>query len=227
MIRKWEELPRYLQTEEVRPFYDRLQKKKRSLRVKRGFDFLAATFLLVWFLPIMIGISLAIVVDSKGGVFFRQERITQYGRKFKVIKFRTMVPQASKLGPEVTIPSDRRITKVGRVLRRYRLDELPQLINILFGDMTFVGTRPEVPRYVRKYSKEMRATLLLPAGVTSKASIEFKDETTYMEGATDVEEVYLHQVLPAKMAYNLDSIRNFSLIKELGVLVQTVFLFLK
>ena len=176
MLREWEKLPKFMQTEEVRPYYDSLKKKKISLALKRGFDVFAASVMLVTFSPVLITISIMIVRDSKGGVFYRQERVTQYGRKFKIFKFRTMVANADKIGTQVTVSNDSRVTRVGEKLRKYRLDELPQLINIILGDMTLVGTRPESTHYVKKYTPEMFATLLLPAGVTSEASIKYKDE---------------------------------------------------
>lgn len=223
MLRKWNDLPKYMQTDAVRPYYDSLRKKRISLLLKRGFDFAVSVYMLFFLFPILAGISVLITIDSKGGVFFRQERVTQYGRKFKIIKFRTMVADAERLSLQVTVSNDIRVTKVGKILRKYRLDELPQLINIVLGDMSFCGTRPEVPRYVRKYTKEMMATLLLPAGVTSEASIRYKDESRLLESADNVDEIYVKQVLPGKMKYNLWSIRNFSFVGELCTMVRTVF----
>ncbi len=222
MLRDWEKLPEYMKTEAVRPYYEKLQRKKRSLVWKRVFDFVLSSLLLAVLLPVMVLIAFCIAADSKGGVFFRQERITRYGRKFKILKFRTMVANAEKLGPQVTGCNDWRITGVGRVLRKYRLDELPQLVNIMLGDMTFCGTRPEVERYVKKYTPEMMATLLLPAGLTSQASIRYRKEGRRLEGADDVDEVYINQVLPEKMKYNLQCIRAFSLRSELAVLFWTL-----
>ena len=167
MLKKWEHLPKYMQTEAVRPYYEKLKKKKISLALKRIFDVVMSVFMLIFLSPMMLIISIAIVMDSKGGVFFRQERITQYGRKFRIFKFRTMVANSDKLGSQVTVKKDRRVTKVGAAIRKYRIDELPQLINIFLGDMSYVGTRPEVTKYVKRYTPEMMATLLLPAGVTS------------------------------------------------------------
>lgn len=164
---------------------------------------------LVTFSPVLIAISIMIVRDSNGGVFYRQERVTQYGRKFKIFKFRTMVANADKIGTQVTVSNDSRVTRVGEKLRKYRLDELPQLINIILGDMTLVGTRPESTHYVKKYTPEMYATLLLPAGVTSEASIKYKDEAELLDKADDVDKVYVEKVLPEKMKYNLESIRKF------------------
>jgi lipopolysaccharide/colanic/teichoic acid biosynthesis glycosyltransferase len=217
MLREWEKLPKFMQTEEVRPYYDSLKKKKISLALKRGFDVFAASVMLVTFSPVLIAISIMIVRDSNGGVFYRQERVTQYGRKFKIFKFRTMVANADKIGTQVTVSNDSRVTRVGEKLRKYRLDELPQLINIILGDMTLVGTRPESTHY------EMYATLLLPAGVTSEASIKYKDEAELLDKADDVDKVYVEKVLPEKMKYNLESIRKFSFIHDIGTMIKTVF----
>ena len=163
-----------------------------------------------------------IIVDSPGGVFYRQVRITQYGKEFRIHKFRTMVSNADKIGSQVTVGQDARITKIGKILRKYRLDEFPQLIDILQGNMSFVGTRPEVPKYVNKYSKEMKATLLLPAGITSEASICYKDEAELLERAENIDDVYVNQVLPGKMKYNLNSIKNFSFLGEIWMMFKTV-----
>lgn len=222
MLRQWERLPKYMRTEAVRPYYNSLKKKKHSLLLKRIFDFIVATIMLILLLPLFLVISVLIITDSKGGVFFRQERITQYGRKFKIFKFRTMVANSDKLGSQVTVKNDSRITKIGRILRKYRLDELPQLLNIILGDMSFCGTRPESTYYVKKYTPEMFATLLLPAGVTSEASIRYKDEAALLENAEHVDEVYVKEILPEKMKYNLESIRKFSLLRELGTMMRTV-----
>ena len=173
--------------------------------------------------PFFFCISVAIIADSKGGVFFCQERITQYGKKFKIIKFRTMIKDAEKKGSQVTVANDIRITKVGRILRKYRIDEIPQLFNILLGDMSFVGTRPEVEKYVKMYSPEMFATLLLPAGITSEASIYYKDEADLLKDAVDPDSIYIGKVLPEKMNYNLESIKRFSFLKEFGIMLKTVF----
>lgn len=227
MLKEWEHLPKYMQTEAVRPYYDKLKKKKISLALKRVFDVVMSTFMLIFFSPVMLVISLAIVMDSKGGVFFRQERITQYGRKFRIFKFRTMVVNADKLGSQVTVKKDKRVTKIGSKIRKYRIDELPQLINIMLGDMSFVGTRPETTKYVKRYTPEMMATLLLPAGVTSEASIKYKDEEKLLEAADDVDEVYFKKVLPEKMKYNLQSITKFSLLAELFTMIKTVIAVIK
>lgn len=222
MLRKWDQLPDYMQTDAVRPYYEKLKKKQLSLIFKRIFDIVVSLLLIVAFSPILIIISILIVSDSKGGVFYRQERVTQYGKKFRIFKFRTMVANADKIGTQVTVSNDDRITKVGSVIRKYRIDEIPQLFNILLGDMSFVGTRPESTHYVKFYTSEMYATLLLPAGVTSEASIMYKDEADLLDKADDVDKVYVEKVLPRKMSYNLESIKNFSFIKEIGTMFKTV-----
>lgn len=223
ILRDWEKLPKFMRTKEVRPYYDILKRKQVSLFFKRSFDLVVGSFMLVLLSPIMAVIAILIVTDSKGGVFFRQERVTQYGKKFRIHKFRTMISDAEKHGTKVTVKNDARITKVGAVLRKYRMDEIPQLLDVIAGDMTFVGTRPETSCFVRKYSTEMMATLLLPAGITSEASIRYKDEDEVLRSMKDADEVYVKKVLPGKMKYNLKSIREFSLHKEIGVMARTVF----
>ena len=227
MLKKWEQLPPYMRTEAVRPYYESLKKKEGSLLLKRVFDFTVSLVMLILLSPVLLILAVLIAVDSKGGVFYRQERVTQYGRKFKIFKFRTMVANADQIGTQVTVNNDQRITRVGKVLRKYRLDELPQLINILLGDMSFVGTRPESTYYVRRYTPEMFATLLLPAGVTSEASIRYKDEARLLEEAEDVDEVYVKEVLPGKMEYNLESLKRFSLISDLLTMIFTIIAVIK
>lgn len=222
-LREWAELPEYIRTQEVRPYYDSLKKKKISLFLKRIFDVTVASAMLIILSPIMIGIGIAIKLDSKGPVFFRQERITQYGSEFRIFKFRTMVENAESIGTLVTVKNDMRVTKVGNVIRKVRIDELPQLINIVVGQMTFVGTRPEVKKYVMKYSPVMMATLLLPAGVTSEASILYKNEDLLLDRTEALDDVYIDKVLPGKMYYNLKSIEKFSFWEDIGTMVKTVF----
>ena len=223
MLKSWNELPEYMRTDEVRPYYDLLQKKKLSLFFKRVFDIVVSLIMIILCSPILLIISILIVKDSKGGVFYRQERVTQYGRVFRIFKFRTMVQNADQIGTQVTVSNDSRITKIGSKLRNCRLDELPQLFNIFLGDMTFVGTRPESIHYVKSYTNEMYATLLLPAGVTSEASIQYKDEADLLDQADDVDSVYINEVLPEKMKYNLNSIKEFSFLKEIATMFRTVF----
>ena len=224
MLRKWEELPTFMQTEEVRPYYEKLSRKWFSLFVKRIFDFAVSSVMLVILSPALLVLAVMIKMDSEGPVFYRQERITQYGRKFRIYKFRTMVINADKIGSLVTVGEDPRITKIGKRLRGCRLDELPQLINIWKGEMTFVGTRPEVEKYVEKYTPEMMATLLLPAGVTSEASIQYKDEDKLLADVSgeDADKVYVEQILPEKMKWNLEEIKKFGFIREIGTMVKTV-----
>lgn len=222
MLREWDKLPKNMRTEAVRPYYERLKKKKVSLALKRAFDVIASSIILVILSPVLIIISILIVTDSKGGVFYRQERVTQYGKRFRILKFRTMVANADKIGTQVTVLNDNRITKIGSVIRKYRIDEIPQLFNILAGDMSLVGTRPESVHYVKHYTPEMMATLLLPAGVTSEASILYKDEAELLNQADDVDKVYIEKILPEKMKYNLDSIKKFSFIWEIKTMIKTV-----
>ena len=191
------------------------------------FDIVVSLIMIILCSPILLIISILIVKDSKGGVFYRQERVTQYGRVFRIFKFRTMVKNADQIGTQVTVSNDSRITKIGSKLRNCRLDELPQLFNIFLGDMTFVGTRPESVHYVKSYTNEMYATLLLPAGVTSEASIEYKDEADLLDQADDVDSVYINEVLPEKMKYNLNSIKEFSFFKEIATMFRTVFAVLR
>lgn len=223
MLKNWNELPEYMRTDEVRPYYDLLQKKRLSLFLKRVFDIVVSLIMIILCSPILLIISILIVKDSKGGVFYRQERVTQYGRVFRIFKFRTMVKNADQIGTQVTVSNDSRITKIGSKLRNCRLDELPQLFNIFIGDMTFVGTRPESVHYVKSYTNEMYATLLLPAGVTSEASIQYKDEADLLNQADDVDSVYINEILPEKMKYNLNSIKEFSFFKEIATILRTVF----
>lgn len=227
MLKNWNELPEYMRTDEVRPYYDLLQRKKLSLFFKRVFDIVVSLIMIILCSPILLIISILIVKDSKGGVFYRQERVTQYGRVFRIFKFRTMVQNADQIGTQVTVSNDSRITKIGSKLRDCRLDELPQLFNIFLGDMTFVGTRPESVHYVKSYTNEMYATLLLPAGVTSEASIQYKDEAELLDQADDVDCVYINEVLPEKMKYNLNSIKEFSFFKEIATMFRTVFAVLR
>ena len=223
VLREWEDIPQFMRCDEVREYYDILAKKKVQLKLKRSFDVVVAYILLLLLLIPMIIISVMIKLDSKGPVFYRQERITAYGKKFRIHKFRTMVNNADQIGSAVTTGDDARITRVGKKLRNLRLDELPQLIDVIAGDMSFVGTRPEATKYVKKYTKEMRATLLLPAGITSEASIRYKDEAELMDVAEDVDKVYIEEVLPGKMKYNLMSIRKFSFIGDILTMFRTVF----
>lgn len=222
ILKNWDDLPEFMRNPEVRFYYDILDKKRGSLIVKRVFDIVISFFLLVVFSVPMLVIAVLIKLDSRGPIFYRQERVTKNGKKFKIHKFRTMVNHADQMGTAITILNDTRITKVGNRLRRSRLDELPQLIDIFVGDMSFVGTRPEIVRYVREYTPEMRATLLLPAGVTSEASIRYKEENKLLDCVENVDVAYIEKVLPAKMEWNLKSIQQFSLWQDLLTCFRTI-----
>ena len=223
MLIEWDKLPKRMQNDAVKRYYEILYKKKKSLVFKRVFDVITSAFLLILLSPIFLILAIAIKTDTPGPVFFRQVRVTQYGKKFRIFKFRTMITGAEKIGAQVTAKGDPRITRVGRIIRKYRLDELCQLIDIFRGTMSFVGTRPEVPKYVARYTDEMLATLLLPAGVTSEASIRYKDEEKLLEGVEDVDEVYVREVLPEKMKYNLEALCKFGLLREIKTIIKTVF----
>ena len=222
MLTKWEKLPDYIRVPEVRPYYDLLRKKRFSLLIKRLFDLLAALVLLAFLAIPMLVVAVWVKADSTGPVFYRQERVTKDGKRFRIHKFRTMVVGADQIGSAVTVGNDKRVTRAGEKLRRLRLDELPQLFDVLAGKMSFVGTRPEAVKYVERYLPEYYATLLLPAGITSEASIRYKDEDRLLSAAADVDRVYLEEVLPEKMKWNLQDIRSFSLFRELGLMFRTI-----
>ncbi len=222
MLKKWDDLPGFMRIPELRPYWESLNRKRAQLVLKRLFDLIMALLLLVLLAIPMAVIAVLIKSDSEGPVFYRQERVTSYGRHFRIHKFRTMVSNAEKLGAAVTVGNDSRITKIGKKLRGCRLDELPQLFDVLSGDMSFVGTRPEAVKYVEAYRPEYYATLLMPAGITSEASILYKDEAALLEGAEDPDKAYLEKVLPRKMEYNLQSIRSFSILREARTMFRTV-----
>ena len=223
MLKRWEDLPDFMRIDEVKPYYEVLKKRRGSLLLKRIMDLVGGVLLLIVLAIPMAVIAVMIKLDSEGPVFYRQERVTTYGKHFKIHKFRTMVSNADKIGTAVTIGNDSRITRVGAKLRGCRLDELPQVLDLISGDMSFVGTRPEAVRYVEKYKPEFMATLLLPAGITSEASIRYKDEAELLENAVDVDRVYVDEVLPGKMKFNLQSIKEFSFIGEIATMFRTVF----
>lgn len=229
--REWEALPDFMRTEAVRPYYDSLNRKKGQLFLKRVFDFTVSSLMLAALSPVLAVLAILIRLDSEGPVFYRQERVTQYGRRFRIYKFRTMIQDADKKGSLVTTQGDARITRMGKKLRGCRLDELPQLINIWKGEMSFVGTRPEVVKYVKQYTDEMYATLLLPAGVTSEASVQFKDEdqriAAGVEAGRSSDEVYVEDVLGEKMEWNLRSLERFNFQNEIEIMFKTVFSVLK
>lgn len=231
ILPKWEILPDSMKTEPVKKYYNILKKKKNSLFIKRSFDLIVSLIMVIITSPVFLILAIMIKLDSPGPVFYRQNRITSFGKTFRIFKFRTMVQNADQIGALVTVEKDPRITRIGNKIRKYRLDELPQLLNIIVGEMSFVGTRPEVKKYVDKYSDEMMATLLMPAGVTSLASITYKNEdeimTEHITDGMDTDEVYIKYVLPKKMRYNLQYIENFNLIGDIKLMLKTIVSVLK
>lgn len=221
-LKKYDSLPDFMKSPEVKEYYDILVNRRAQLILKRAFDLIGGAIGTIVLLPIMGILAIVIKCESEGPALFKQVRVTQYGREFKILKFRTMVVNAEKLGTQVTSKNDPRVTKVGRFLRKYRLDELPQIINILKGELSFVGTRPEVPKFVNRYTNEMIATLLLPAGVTSEASIEFKDEEKILDNSSNVDNDYIYKVLPLKMKYNLNYIKEFTILYDFKVMLRTI-----
>ena len=226
MLKPWRDLPRDLKIPEVRPYYEILYRRRGSLLLKRGFDFSVSLIMLILLFPVFLFIAVMIKLDSRGPVFYRQERVTAGGKIFRIYKFRTMVTDADKKGARLTQDGDPRITDMGKKLRGLRLDELPQLINILKGEMSFVGTRPEVLEYVKEYLPEWRATLLVPAGVTSLASVKYRHEDEELErlmkSGMTLDQAYLQCILPEKMKYNLDEMKCFTVFHDLGILIRTV-----
>lgn len=222
LICRWKKIPKEMQNDTVFHYWCMLRSKNFSLFWKRVFDIVVSLLMLIILSPVFLILAIAIKADSHGPVFYRQERVTQYGKRFRIHKFRTMVADADKIGSQVTVAGDNRITKVGNRIRRLRLDEVSQLIDVFVGNMTFVGTRPEVPKYVEAYTPEMMATLLLPAGITSEASIMYKDESRLLDNAQDVDATYITEVLPGKMEYNLRAIRRFGFWRDIGIMFRTV-----
>lgn len=218
---RWEELPENMRVPEVRRYYDILSRKKGTLAAKRILDIILSLILTAVLSPVFLGTAIAVKADSKGPVIFSQIRVTRYNRYFLIYKFRSMhIATGEEL--QLTVTGNERITRVGRFIRKYRLDEIPQLINVLKGDMTFVGTRPEVPRYVEHYTPEMRATLLIRAGVTGNASIEYREEESELANAANPAEHYIHTILPEKMKYNLKDIEELGLWHDCKIMFKTV-----
>ena len=222
-LKAWDELPDNMRCDEVRRYYDVLAKKKRAIAAKRIFDVVLSLLLLLIFSPLFMILALAIRLDSKGPVFYRQTRITACGKEFRIHKFRSMCDGADRKGSLVTVSGDSRITRVGKLIRRFRLDEISQLLDVLSGDMSFVGTRPEVPKYVAHYTPEMLATLLMPAGITSEACICYRDESELLDAAKDPDRVYIEEVMPEKMKWNLRDIERFGFFRDIGIMAKTFF----
>ncbi|WP_316621422.1 sugar transferase [Ruminococcus sp.] len=225
LLLPYERLPRELQCPEVKKYYDILDKKRFSLFLKRAMDIVLSVIMILILLLPMAVIAVIIKLTSKGPVLFKQERVTTYGRRFRIWKFRTMTVGADQKGALVTSAHDNRITGIGATLRKFRLDELPQAFHVLSGKMSFVGTRPEVVKYVERYTPEMMATLLMPAGITSLASIKFKDEDAMIGDVSDPQEVdriYVEEILPKKMEYNLEYISRFGFRRDIRLMFSTV-----
>jgi lipopolysaccharide/colanic/teichoic acid biosynthesis glycosyltransferase len=190
---------------------------------KRLFDLVASALGLLVLAPLLIAIAVAIKLESHGPVFFRQERVGRYGKTFRIHKFRTMVTDAERRGLQITVGSDARVTKVGAILRKYKLDELAQLIDVFNGDMSLVGPRPEVPRYVDCYPAEARDTVLsVKPGITDRASIEYKDENEILGKAMDPHKAYVEEVLPVKIRYYMDYVRNRSFWGDIRIIFATL-----
>lgn len=224
LLKPFENLPDEFKNDEVKHYYDILDKKRKSLLSKRIADIVLALIMIVFLAIPMLVIAVIIKCSSKGPVLYKQERVTTYGRKFKILKFRTMKVGADKAGL-LTTENDDRITGIGKVLRKLRLDELPQIFHVLSGKMSIVGTRPEVTKYVQQYTPAMYATLLMPAGVTSLASIKFKDEDRILGEISDpekVDEIYMNEILPKKMRYNLKYIERFGFKRDIYLMYKTV-----
>jgi len=211
-----------MQNDIVREYYDMLAQKKFSLFVKRIFEIISAVFVLVVMSPILLFAAIAIKIDSKGHVFYRQVRVTRYNKDFRIFKFRTMVNDADKKGPLVTVKNDDRITRVGKILRKTRIDEFPQMLNILKGDMSLVGMRPEVRKYVDRFTEEQMAALLLSPGITGAASIQFRDENDMLDKSKEPETTYIDEILPIKMNINLEYIKGLSFWGDIKIVINTI-----
>ena len=190
--------------------------------MKRAFDFLCSSLGLLFLSPIFLLVSIAIYFESRGPVFFRQERVGKDGKSFRIIKFRSMVAGASEIGLKITTAGDPRVTRVGRFLRRTKLDELPQLINVWRGEMSLVGPRPEVPIYVALYSERQTKVLSVRPGITDPASIEYADEEKILGGAIDAQRTYIEEILPKKLELNLRYIKNMSFFSDLKIILMTI-----
>lgn len=221
LLKPWESLPEQFHHPDIKEYYDILSKKKTHLFFKRVIDIiLSIVFIILLAIPMLV-IAILIKSTSKGKVIFRQERVTTNGKLFYIFKFRTMYTDKMTSGYQITVKDDPRITKVGHKLRKLRLDELPQLFNVLLGDMSFVGTRPEVMKYVKEYTPKMYASLLMPAGITSYTCIIYKDEDELLNNPDQIEYDYLNGIMQKKMETNLDYIEKFSVAYDLYIIFLT------
>lgn len=199
-----------------------LARRRPQLIAKRAMDIAisAAALCVLW--PVFLLIALAIVIDDPGPVFYRQVRVGRGGRPFRIFKFRTMVVDADKKGLSITVGRDSRITRVGAFLRKTKLDELAQLLNVLYGQMSFVGPRPEVPRYVELYTPYQRQVLLVRPGITDYASIAYRNENDLLAGADDPEKMYIETIMPDKIELNMKYLREISPLADLRLILKTV-----
>ena len=206
---------------ELYDYKEELNSKKFVLFIKRLFDVCASFFgLLFLFIPLVV-VSVLIKCTSKGPIFFRQVRVGRNGKEFRIYKFRTMVVDAEKKGLQITTKDDNRITKIGSFLRKTKLDEFPQLINVLIGEMSFVGPRPEVPKYVALYSDVQKNVLLVRPGITELASIKYRDENEMLKSSENPEDTYIKEIMPKKIEYNLEYIKNISPFYDLKLIFMT------
>ncbi len=218
----YQELPQTMKNEKVKFYLERLNRRRISLAGKRLFDIVVSFLILAVLSPFLLILAIAIKLDSKGPVFYRQVRVGRYNRDFKIFKFRTMVQDADRVGPPLTVGDDPRVTRVGRLIRKLRLDEFSQLLNVLGGSMSLVGPRPEVRKYVDVYTPEYMATLLVRPGITATSSIAFKDEDKLLNSGGNPEEIYVKQILPPKMELNLQYLNKVSVWNDLKIMFQTV-----
>ena len=190
---------------------------------KRLFDLIGAGIGLVLLSPLLLLIAVWVKLDSPGPVFYRQERVGRFGRLFRIHKFRTMHVDADRVGLALTVGADPRVTRAGALLRRYKLDELPQLLDVILGDMSLVGPRPEVPKYVAHYPNDVRELVLsVRPGITDLASIEYRDENALLGKSANPEQTYLEQVLPAKLRFNVEYARRHSVLGDLKIILCTL-----
>lgn len=204
-----------------------LKQKKGQLFLKRVFDYLISLVGLIVLCPLLLLIAILIKTDSKGKVFFKQVRVGQYEKEFKIIKFRTMIVDAELKGMQITVGNDNRITKPGHFLRKFKLDELPQLINVLMGDMSFVGPRPEVPKYVSMYNDMQKNVLKVRPGITDLASIEYRNENTILSQSNTPERMYIDEIMPRKIELNLEYIKHISLLYDIKLIFKTIYKVIK
>lgn len=190
--------------------------------IKRIFDIICSGLGLIVLSPFLLFVALRIKMGSDGPVFFKQIRVGEKGKEFKILKFRTMVVDAEKLGRQITVGNDNRITKIGAFLRKYKIDELPQLINVFKGDMSLVGPRPEVPRYVNMYTDEQRKVLDVKPGITDLASIRYRDENELLGKAENPDEFYINTIMPDKLALNMEYINKSNVFLDIYIILQTI-----